>query len=477
MALSAGTRLGPHEVVSPIGKDGMSEVYSAQDTFLDGAIATRVPLDAFMQERKVRPTWRTSPPATMALLAVLLMAGCVDRESGPAVLTADSVLHLEDHLDAAMIRGSEVPKDIPKVVEWRFHEQRPDWKPAYGYEFSQELVTLVRTGDALRVILEEKHVDSDGDICGYVYTDLPEWLLQEWAYVAVEARVQPGMETVGLAFNFTEPAGRGVWQARGGISPLIADGTVQTYLLRPNPSEGDFDGTWRQLILQFCAFKPSTLDLLSVKVISKETAFAAAPVGVAMESLEGLHNRRALYTHAPATLTYQVRIPDAGQLDVGLRVIRRNAPVTFRVTVTPGGEAETRFEETVTETERWVQRRIDLSDLAGQTVSLALEADANSAGSVALWASPTLSGARTTEAPNVIFYVIDGGGADLMSLYGYNRRTTPNLERIAAEGRSSTGPTVTPRGLGLPRCRFSLHSSTACWAASETAATRPQKKY
>ncbi|MGH7555880.1 MAG: sulfatase-like hydrolase/transferase [Longimicrobiales bacterium] len=36
--------------------------------------------------------------------------------------------------------------------------------------------------------------------------------------------------------------------------------------------------------------------------------------------------------------------------------------------------------------------------------------------------------------PNVIFYVIDGGGADQMSVYGYNRRTTPNLEALAREG-------------------------------------------
>jgi len=278
-----------------------------------------------------------------------------------------------------------------------------------------------------------KHVDSDGDLCGYVYTDLPDWQLKEWAYVALEARVQPGMESVGLAFNFTEPARAGVWQAYGPGSPLMADGTVQTYLLSPEPWD-ELDGPWRQLLLQFCASQPSTIDLLSVKVIPKEAAFVSAPVGVSMEALEGLY-RRTLYTHAPGTLTYQVRIPDAGQLDVGLRVVRRDAPVTFRVTVTPrGGEAETRLEETVAETERGVQRRIDLSDLAGRTVSLALEADSNRAGSVALWAAPTLSGARTTEKPNIIFYVIDGGGADLMSLYGYNRRTTPNLERIAAEG-------------------------------------------
>jgi arylsulfatase A-like enzyme len=33
-----------------------------------------------------------------------------------------------------------------------------------------------------------------------------------------------------------------------------------------------------------------------------------------------------------------------------------------------------------------------------------------------------------------VFYIIDGGSAELMSVYGYNRRTTPNIERLAAEG-------------------------------------------
>jgi arylsulfatase A-like enzyme len=368
------------------------------------------------------------------LLAVLLMARCADRESGPAVLTADLPLHLEDHLDAATIESSEVPKDIPEAVEWRFDEPQPDWKPAYGYEFSQELVTLVRTGDALRVILEEKHADSDGDICGYVYTDVPEWQLQEWAYVALEARVQPGMEGVGLAFNFTEPARAGIRQARGPTSPLIADGTVQTYLLSPDPAGGEFDGTWRQLIFQFCAFKPSTLDLLSVKAIPKEAAFASAPVGVSTETLNG-ESRRTLYGHAPGKLAYRVRIPEAAQLDVGLRVVRPDVPVTFRVTATPaGGEPETLHEETFADTKHWAQRRVDLSHLAGQDVTLALEVDADRGGTVALWGAPTLTGAPASEKPNIIFYVIDGAGADLMSLYGYNRRTTPNLERIATEG-------------------------------------------
>jgi len=36
--------------------------------------------------------------------------------------------------------------------------------------------------------------------------------------------------------------------------------------------------------------------------------------------------------------------------------------------------------------------------------------------------------------PNVILYVIDGGGADLMGLYGYERDTTPQIDALAKEG-------------------------------------------
>jgi arylsulfatase A-like enzyme len=63
-----------------------------------------------------------------------------------------------------------------------------------------------------------------------------------------------------------------------------------------------------------------------------------------------------------------------------------------------------------------------------------LDAGSQRAGAVALWASPTLSGTRRTKRPNVVLYIIDGGSADHMSAYGYHRRTTPNLERLAAEG-------------------------------------------
>jgi serine/threonine protein kinase len=42
MSLSPGARLGPYEIVAPIGAGGMGEVYKANDTRLDRIVALKV---------------------------------------------------------------------------------------------------------------------------------------------------------------------------------------------------------------------------------------------------------------------------------------------------------------------------------------------------------------------------------------------------------------------------------------------------
>jgi len=42
MALTAGTKLGPYEVLGALGAGGMGEVYRARDTRLDRTVAIKI---------------------------------------------------------------------------------------------------------------------------------------------------------------------------------------------------------------------------------------------------------------------------------------------------------------------------------------------------------------------------------------------------------------------------------------------------
>jgi serine/threonine protein kinase len=50
MTLAAGTRLGPYEIVAPLGEGGMGEVYRARDTKLDRLVAIKILPESFAHD-------------------------------------------------------------------------------------------------------------------------------------------------------------------------------------------------------------------------------------------------------------------------------------------------------------------------------------------------------------------------------------------------------------------------------------------
>ena len=385
---------------------------------------------------------RSSLLASLLLPSALLCLGC----GGPAPLTVDMPLHLEDHLDAATVVGSEVPAELLEPVEWHFDEPQPDWKPVVHREPGIKPVQATRTEDALRLTLTEANRRPRDNLHGGIYIDLPDWSREDWAYVLVRARTSEKVDHIELQFNLSEqpqalanqPAPpEPTWTFDGEQIDVIPDGSTHTYLLRADWWGGQWGGPWQQLGIEVGADEPASIDILSITLTTKVANYTDAGAASRTEIRNRIY-RRALYTHTPGRVEYRVRIPEGGRLDFGMGVLREDVPVTFRVTAIPDGaggdEPTALFEEHYADKEAWGQRSVDLTDFAGQTVTLGLEVDSDAEGRVALWGAPTVTGGGQSPLPNVVFYVFDGGAADYMSVYGYNRRTTPTLERLASEG-------------------------------------------
>ena len=168
---------GRYAIERELGEGGMATVYLADD-----------------RRVAVRPTRRHAMcfgsvatrifPATVLSLALV---SCSGSPSGSTVLTADMPLHLEQHLDAATIVGSEVPADAPTVMEWHFDEPQDDWKPFIG-DPTIDPVEVTQLDDALRVTLTHGTRNPNGNPRGGLILEVPDWNYEDLAHLVVRAR-------------------------------------------------------------------------------------------------------------------------------------------------------------------------------------------------------------------------------------------------------------------------------------------------
>ena len=68
MTLASGVRLGPYEILSPLGAGGMGEVYRAKDTRLGRDVAIKVLQEKFFEDEDRRTRFERParwPPSIM----------------------------------------------------------------------------------------------------------------------------------------------------------------------------------------------------------------------------------------------------------------------------------------------------------------------------------------------------------------------------------------------------------------------------
>jgi serine/threonine protein kinase len=114
MPLSAGTRLGPYEVLAPLGAGGMGEVYKARDTRLDRTVAIKVLPQHIAQREDLRQRFEREARVVSSLNHPYI---CVLHDIGKQDGVDFMVLeHLEgETLEARLIKG---PLPLDQVFKY-----------------------------------------------------------------------------------------------------------------------------------------------------------------------------------------------------------------------------------------------------------------------------------------------------------------------------------------------------------------------
>ena len=201
------------------------------------------------------------------------------------------------------------------------------------------------------------------------------------------------------------------------------------------------------LILLGCGRAPEPLDLLgagdrlveaSAAGAGKEAVLEAARRGLRLNDVV----RRAFPAGPPGRLRFALDIPKGARLQLACAIDPRfhdRPGVEFVVKVIRNGREEivsSLLLDPIAHVEHraWVPVDVDLAKQAGPGRELVLETRGyEQAGDPerAWWGTPAITVARS--APLAILYLVDTLRADHLGVYGYARKTTPELDAFARD--------------------------------------------
>jgi arylsulfatase A-like enzyme len=328
------------------------------------------------------------------------------------------VVRLDDHIDEARIIEEPQRTDeyagFENVFAWEFDQA--DLTPVQGKTTAE-----VHDGK-LRIAHSEGDFLRNAQPIAIVTEDVGE--------VVIRARATKGKHFT-LGWSRTPDPDK-PWRFRLQI-PMIADGEFHNYLinarsaLRRGLDEGN---EIRYLVVQPSDIDGDQVDIDFIRFLSTRSKYMRKPRDVMYESVAG--EMRPVVSMLPRqTLEFSAHIPQSDpRLSFGTAVIGVGSRVDFIVQIV--GDTTTELHrETVAAPGAWHDANYDLRPWAGRDVAVRLTVD-GPVGSVGLWSSPVIYG-RPVQPLRVVVLLEDALRADHLSLYGYEKPTSPFKEELLQE--------------------------------------------
>jgi arylsulfatase A-like enzyme len=335
----------------------------------------------------------------------------------PTNSTTGPVLRLDDHIAEARIVDEPTRNDALAGFEHVF---------TCEFNSPDELVSArgkikptVRDG-----VLVMEHVQDD-----YLQNARPvEIVTDDIGEIVVRAKATKGTHFT-LAWS---PVAKPDLPLRYRVDiPLIADGKFHNYSI--NARNALRRGLDEGKQLHFIALQPSDVpgdrvEVDFIRFLSTHSKYLRKPRDVSYETIAG--EMRPVMSMLPRqTLEFSAHIPAQDpRMSFGTAVIGKNSRIRFSVQLVSDAKTTELHNETIGAPGAWHDASYDLRQWAGKDVALRLTVDGEP-GSVGLWSTPTVYG-RPPQPLRVMIILEDALRADRLSVYGYEKKTSPFKEEL-----------------------------------------------
>ncbi len=171
-----------------------------------------------------------------------------------------------------------------------------------------------------------------------------------------------------------------------------------------------------------------------ISFLPKRVRYGSRRVGNAQEIINN-QIRNGIFMRCPDSIEYKIKLPEGGFLNFGMGILSPQEAVTFSLWLKDRDKGKKIFQQRITDTERWFDASLEIPSQDNEEIFLKFKCDSKQNGSIAFWSNPYLIRKDAkVEKPNVILYLIDALRADSLGAYGYQRKVSPFMDKIAQQG-------------------------------------------